>query len=414
MVNVGLIVLLILAITFFVLIFLVLLGVFKTQPVPQSGFAAQQAQSISLQAGFSTPAPVDCPSSEIPCRGNCLLYSTFSTELDIVNGLTPISNEQISSLPSDIACADGFTQALQLVEATCQQEECVGRNGQVYGFGQTEQFYVNCEDLPNCSNPRSAVVFNFNLVGTQLNSDAVCLAADTEGTVTQFFGTSCSTQVGLNDIIFLNVNANQNGLYQIRAPGTGNCLVPNITTLVSEPCNNSPNGGFGFALLTPFSVSSINAARNYPTQFVQQANINQTAISNGITTINTNIQTYNSNINNLTSTQRQTVNGVVLQLDVAIANANCSQITSVLSGIQNLISGASGAYLTVLTSLFNIATSANSVFNLLGTCGAPVIYSLQINASGNLVLAPLGSCPSTEVCDFNTQIVSVYGWNCGF
>lgn len=270
MVSFGFLVLISLVIIFVTLVFLVFLGIFQPFPTPDDNlFEAQVAESSSLQQGFCENGncngqAISCPnetnSDTSLCRGNCLLYETFSTETNIVDGLEPIANINDPSLPSEFKCSDGFTMALSKREATCNDNECVGRDGTVYSLGQTEQFYSSCGSLPSCSqNFRSAVVFRFEQTGTTFDRGlARCLSSNIQGSDVIWDDQICPNQVSLTDETFLNVvqypcelelrDARLNGfITQIRAPVTGECLsLENDagTDVIPEPCLSMDNNGF--------------------------------------------------------------------------------------------------------------------------------------------------------------------------
>jgi hypothetical protein len=164
----------------------------------------------------------------------------------------PVGNFNDPTIPASVKCNDGFTMALQQMTSTCNTNQCIGRDGNSYSSGQSETFYMTCNNLPMCgSNFRSAVVFDYQPVGTQFNPQAVCMIANTDTSPAQFSTGPCPSQVELDNQVFLNVDQQPltltlNGTsvdvfgVQIRAPLTNDCLINQGGQVVSAPCQVSP------------------------------------------------------------------------------------------------------------------------------------------------------------------------------
>lgn len=251
---------LLLAIT---LVFIALIFFRVIRPVnpPPTSFQAQIAESVSLQAGFSSPVPTPCTDNSPTsiCRGQCLIYETFSQETDIVNNLTPVGNINDPTIPAAVKCNDGFTMALQQMISTCQDDLCIGLDGASVTSGGTETFYTTCGNMPTCSSDfRSAIVFNYQQTGTQLNPQAVCMVANPETNPATFSSTppgGCPTGVSLDDQVFLNIAQDQQTIMigttpvtvdviQIRAPLSDDCLINQNGDIIPAPCQSVSSGGF--------------------------------------------------------------------------------------------------------------------------------------------------------------------------
>ena len=251
----GIVVLVALLILLIVLLILYWSGILR--PVNKTSyFVTQLLNSITLQQGFCDSSGNCNGTPTNDDRGQCQLYQTFSTETDIVDKLQPIA--LLSSLPKDFQCTDGFTQGLQKMNRTCHASRCLGLDGKIYTQGQVETYYQICGNLKPCDNPRSALVFNFDVNAQgKLVSEARCLNANISGGITNYSVTTCPQQVTLTNNVFLNIDqqpVTTDGsvqLVRIRAPGSTNCLViGNTGQLEVETCLNRSDEGYSW-LFTP-------------------------------------------------------------------------------------------------------------------------------------------------------------------
>ncbi len=148
----------------------------------------------SLENGFCTDvqkaAGVPCTGNPVSgVRGQCNLYTTFSSATNVVDQLTP------TPLFTG-ACNDGFVQGLQKNSRTCLASECLGKDGKIYTNGQIEEIYVSCADLPDCTAKREAIIFNYFIdpITQKLTPKAGCMVSSTNLTAQQgaLFEENCS------------------------------------------------------------------------------------------------------------------------------------------------------------------------------------------------------------------------------
>lgn len=115
----------------------------------------EQPPGLIRVDGFGEPQPVDGD------RSQCLIYNTFSQDVQIVDLLEPVGS--YANLPTEGRCSDGFTRALQKQKRVCQSETCTGKNGQTYVAGETEFYYASCGNFPPCTQPKSLYVLPYVL-----------------------------------------------------------------------------------------------------------------------------------------------------------------------------------------------------------------------------------------------------------
>jgi hypothetical protein len=263
MLSLGWILIILLLIVIVVLVLLLLFGVFKPIPVTNPALVDELLNTISLQQGWN-PLEGKPVSGE---RGQCLLYSTFSIETPVVDGLTPLG--KLSSLPAEFQCDDGFTQSLVKLSRVCAQEQCLGTNGLLYTQGQEELFYAQCGTTSSCPNGRSAVILNFDVSQGVVTSKARCI--NTVGSTFNLGVCPANTSTtGAN--YFLNVDnvsiTEDVGLVRIRAPGTVDCLVPQNGNLAVTPCLSAPDEGYTWFITPKLCIPDTDGTECYPEQIV--------------------------------------------------------------------------------------------------------------------------------------------------
>lgn len=205
------------------LILVLALGLVQPVQVEDNILIEKLLNTISLQEGWD---PVNGQPVEGD-RGKCLLYNTFSLEPIVVDQLTPIG--EASSLPVEFRCDDGLTLSLQKLKHTCTTAECLGINGNIYNFGQTEEYYKQCGDTTPCSTIPSAVIFDF------YPPNGICLSAKNDHLQVG----KCSGQPFLN----VDMSVTEFGsLVRIRLPGTANCL--STDQLKISPCLSLTDQGY--------------------------------------------------------------------------------------------------------------------------------------------------------------------------
>jgi hypothetical protein len=270
----AIIVLFALIIVLIVLVILYLSGILR--PVNKTSyFVTQLLNSITLQQGFCDPSGNCNGTPTNDERGQCQLYQTFSNETEIVDKLQPIA--LVSSLPRDFQCTDGFTQGLQKMNRTCHASKCLGLDGNIYTQGQIETYYRTCGNLKPCNDPRSALVFNFDVdTRGKLVSEARCLNANISGGTTTYSVTTCPQEVTLSNNVFLNIDqepVTADGsvqLVRIRAPGSTDCLVINNSgQLYVETCLNRSDEGYSWLFTPQVCTGTAPNLVCYPQQLIQ-------------------------------------------------------------------------------------------------------------------------------------------------
>lgn len=240
---ISLITLLILIIVCIILLILLLTGIFKVYPIPSSDIIDEYLDSISKQTGWSS-SEGNAVTGE---RGTCSLYSTFSTDTIIVDALEPIA--PLKDYPEEFQCSDGFTLALQKRQRTCVVEECIGYDGNLYSNGEIEYFYLECGNLKQCEDVRSAVILNSSICVDYVRETNIT-GLGTQGEPQGFSTVNCPSSVTESaSPVFMNVEEIPSGyinLVRIRAPGTDQCLMysSGSNQINSAPCLDNKDDGY--------------------------------------------------------------------------------------------------------------------------------------------------------------------------
>ena len=194
-------------------------------------------QMVRVSRGFSDFEPVDSP------RGECLVYQTFSTEKAIVDTLEPLGNL------TSYVCNDGFIQVLSLNQHICEDDTCIGYDGNDYSRGDVEQVYLKCEGVETCQSGRSVVMI------PQLPNvtDSRCLRIQGQS----FQAVQCPTAVEVNDPVFLTADSEPvttgSNIPQVRIKQayTSTCLVPSssLNDVQIRDCDTSPRKGYTWMVI---------------------------------------------------------------------------------------------------------------------------------------------------------------------
>jgi hypothetical protein len=271
--DIGIITLIIIIAAIAILIILIFAGFFN--PIDVDSYLEKQLEDgVSLQQGFCNPTTGICDGKPVAgIRGKCQIYNTFSSEKDIVDSLPPII--EITDLPSDLKCDDGFIRALQKRSRTCYADVCMGIDGHIYKKGEVEIYYKSCFDLKPCKDPRSALIFDFDIdKAGKLSPEARCLSGNISKSGPSFFLTGCPGEVVLDNNVFLDIDTNpikdvtevDMMSLRIRVPGTSSCLVPTPDLgLITYPCLGRTDLGFAWVYLNGYTSRNFTTLDFAPT-----------------------------------------------------------------------------------------------------------------------------------------------------
>jgi hypothetical protein len=252
---------------FLALVILVLVVLFATQtiptiPYPETAEVTYLLDSVSLQIGFSEPVATQ------GTRGQCNLYTTFTTDTTTVDSLIPYGN--VDELPDEFLCNDGYSLALSKQITTCQTELCRGTDGLDYAYGESQIFYGICLENEPCENGRSAVILNAEYDSGKLTRSSQCIASNG----TSFFSTPCPQTSTSQVNSFLNVDTQVLSytpdylVTRIRAPGTVNCLVSDGNAVGSIPCLSREDQGYSWILTTSNPSDTSYGELYYPSRLI--------------------------------------------------------------------------------------------------------------------------------------------------
>jgi hypothetical protein len=239
----ALIVMSVFALSFLIILVLLLTGVITSAPATQNAQIEAALQALSNTQGWSVNTPSTAVNDQGESLGVCRVYQTFTQDVSQVSSLPSTA---VTDIPADFQCLDDYSSALQLYVHTCNLAAgCVGYDGRLYSLGETESFFFPCGGLPPCTSENSSLVINFQTSGAQITSNSQCLNYVSSPNQVGFFNFVPCTSKTPSPSILLNIDQNPlpNGasLVRIRAPGTYSCL---DSSLSLTECESMPSTGY--------------------------------------------------------------------------------------------------------------------------------------------------------------------------